>query len=139
MRRNLTVKDKAIFHGAPFKEFEIIPQHDGTLIINTNFCNTEISASKGVFGELHLRIIHSDPKPGKGAEPTNKLNKRINKDPDFKAFDLLRDALSLHASNKCTCDLTDGGQGLCYAAQWLEGVTTSEQVIKDLTGKEQKL
>lgn len=67
MRRNLTIKDKAIFHGAPFKEFEITPQSDGTLIINANYCNTEISISKGFFGEFHLRIIHSDPKPGKGA------------------------------------------------------------------------
>ncbi len=64
MRRNLTIKDKAIFHGAPFKEFEITPQSDGTLIIQANYCNTEISISKGFFGELHLRIIHSDPKPG---------------------------------------------------------------------------
>jgi len=68
----------------------------------------------------------------------NKLNKRINSDTAFKAFDLLRDGLSKHASNKCTCDLTDGGQGLCYAAQWLESVITSEQVIKDLTNKEQR-
>ena len=61
MRRNLTIKDIAIFHGAPFKEFEIKPQLDGSLIVNANYCNTQISVSKGFFGELHLRIIDTTP------------------------------------------------------------------------------
>lgn len=69
MRRNLTIKDIAIFHGAPFKEFEIKPQPDGTLIVNANLCNTRIAVKKGFFGELHLSVIDSDLKTRKEQRP----------------------------------------------------------------------
>lgn len=44
---------------------------------------------------------------------------------------LLCEEIEKHNKGKCRCDLTEGGYGLCYAAQWLEGIVTSEQVLKD--------
>ena len=41
---------------------------------------------------------------------------------DEIAYDLLKRQIEEHNEGKCSCDLTDGGYGLCFAEQWLEGV-----------------
>lgn len=46
---------------------------------------------------------------------------------------LLQGGIKAHRQGKCRCDLTEGGQGLCYAGQWLESIISNEQVIKDLS------
>jgi len=51
---------------------------------------------------------------------------------DKIAYSLLKESIKRHDENKCECDLTEGGSGLCYACQWLEGIIDSSQVIKDL-------
>jgi len=51
------------------------------------------------------------------------------------AYDLLKEQIEEHCKGKCNCDLQEGGYGLCYAGQWLEGVIDSLQVIKDLKAK----
>lgn len=51
-----------------------------------------------------------------------------------RARNLLKEQIEEHNEGKCRCDLTDGGYGLCYAGQWLEGVISSSQVIRDLGG-----
>jgi len=48
---------------------------------------------------------------------------------------LLQEGIKAHRQGKCRCDLTEGGQGLCYAGQWLENIISSEQVIKDLSSE----
>jgi hypothetical protein len=37
-----------------------------------------------------------------------------------------------HEHELCDCDLTDDGYGLCFAGAWIEGLTTSEQILLDL-------
>ena len=49
-----------------------------------------------------------------------------------RARNLLKEQTKEHDKGKCNCDLTEGGYGLCYAGQYLEGVISSSQVIKDL-------
>lgn len=54
---------------------------------------------------------------------------------DDIAYNLLKKQIKDHEEGRCNCDLTEGGYGLCMAGQWLEGVISSEQVIKDLGGE----
>lgn len=49
------------------------------------------------------------------------------------AEELLKDGIKEHDEGKCKCDLTDGGYGLCYAGQFLEGLITVDDVIQDLS------
>lgn len=56
----------------------------------------------------------------------------IQTEADRKVEAILRMGIAEHYLNECQCDLTDGGFGFCYAAQWLEGVTESEDVLRDL-------
>ena len=49
--------------------------------------------------------------------------------------DLLKRQIEEHHEEKCSCDLRDGGYGLCFAGQCLEGRVNSLQVIEDLIGK----
>jgi len=51
-----------------------------------------------------------------------------------RAYNLLKEQIEEHSEERCKCDLTDGGYGLCYAGQWLEGIISSSQVIRDLGG-----
>jgi len=51
------------------------------------------------------------------------------------ACDLLKKQIEEHYEEKCSCDLRDGGYGLCFLGQCLEGGINSLQVIEDLTGK----
>ena len=37
-----------------------------------------------------------------------------------------------HEHNLCSCDLTEGGYGLCFAGQYLEGCLSSENILEDL-------
>lgn len=48
------------------------------------------------------------------------------------AYNLLKEQIDEHDKEKCKCDLADGGYGLCYAGQWLGGIISSSQVIRDL-------
>jgi len=61
--------------------------------------------------------------------------KLIYTNKDRIAYNLLKDQIKEHAKSKCKCDLIEGGNGFCYAGQWLEGIIDSSQVIKDLGGK----
>ncbi len=55
---------------------------------------------------------------------------------DKIAYDLLKEQVEEHYEGKCSCDLTDGGYGLCFVGQWLEDCISSQEVI-DLLGKNQ--
>ena len=55
---------------------------------------------------------------------------------DEIACDLLKEQIEEHYEGKCSCDFTDGGYGLCFAGQWLEGCISSEEVV-ELLGKNQ--
>jgi len=55
-----------------------------------------------------------------------------------KVRNLLKEQIKEHNEGNCKCDLTNGGYGLCYAGQWLEGVVSSSQVVRDLEGGEEK-
>lgn len=37
-----------------------------------------------------------------------------------------------HLMERCRCDLTDGGYGYCYIAQWYEGCRDGWEVITDM-------
>ncbi len=56
----------------------------------------------------------------------------------IKALELLQDQIKDHKAGKCNCDLTDGGYGLCYAGQLLEGAISPETVLEDLGEMEEK-
>lgn len=42
------------------------------------------------------------------------------------------DAIKDHLEDRCNCDLTDGGYGYCYIAQWYEGCRPAWEVITEL-------
>jgi len=58
-----------------------------------------------------------------------------NQNTTRKVFELLQDQIKDHEAGKCNCNLTDGGYGLCYAGQFLEGIISPEDVLKDLAWK----
>jgi hypothetical protein len=45
---------------------------------------------------------------------------------------ILDEDIMRHEHELCDCDLTDDGYGLCFAGAWIEGLTTSEQILLDL-------
>lgn len=49
-----------------------------------------------------------------------------------QAESLLDERIELHLTGKCNCDTGEGGVGLCYAGQWLEGKIADKQVVEDL-------
>jgi len=55
---------------------------------------------------------------------------------DEIAYDLLKKQIEEHYEERCRCDLTPGGYGLCLAGQWLQGCISSEEVV-ELLGKNQ--
>ena len=57
----------------------------------------------------------------------------IATEDDRKAEMFLRIKISEHYLQDCQCDLNDDGFGYCYAAQWLEGVIESAQVLRDFS------
>lgn len=61
------------------------------------------------------------------------MPRKANTGDDKLARKLLgEEEIKKHENGTCRCDLTNGGYGLCMAGQWLEGVTTSEDVIGEL-------
>lgn len=63
------------------------------------------------------------------------VNSKILKKNEEIAWDLLKKQIEEHDEGRCSCDLTDGGYGLCFAGQWLESMIDSLQVIEDLMKK----
>jgi hypothetical protein len=48
----------------------------------------------------------------------------------------LKNLIIKHDTGQCNCDLTDGGYGLCYAGQYVEGVLSVDDVISNMAIKE---
>jgi len=67
--------------------------------------------------------------------PTCKTDDFLSDDVDNKDFAklLLGEELSKHIKEKCECDLTEGGKGLCFAGQFTENIISEEDVIDELT------
>jgi len=63
-------------------------------------------------------------------EPQGETNKRLRLNKE-EAYNLLKEQIEEHNKEKCKCDLAEGGYGLCYAGQWLGGIISSSQVIRD--------
>jgi hypothetical protein len=47
--------------------------------------------------------------------------------------ELLEDLVNIHKEGECSCDLTEGGYGLCIAGQFIEGVISEEDFLSEAT------
>jgi len=55
----------------------------------------------------------------------NKLETKVNR--------LIKEQIKIHKNRKCTCDFTVNGEiKLCYIGQYLVGLISASQVLKDL-------
>jgi len=55
----------------------------------------------------------------------NKLETKVNR--------LIKEQIKIHKLRKCTCDFTVNGEiKLCYIGQYLVGLISASQVLKDL-------
>lgn len=45
---------------------------------------------------------------------------------------ILNQLIREHEEEKCSCDLTEGGYGLCLAGAFLEGCMSLEDTLRDI-------